>query len=135
MESYLSQWWAPESLLHASCQPAKHKGERQLILCPASSVSQLPGFAQPRISRQCLAKVSAHSNTRASAFRTQHPPLEVEGLLTLSSQQQGPQGAYKKGFETLPRRQLARNPSLDSDEQRVDELAAHGLHSLETLKG
>lgn len=89
-----------QSLFVVSLQNTR--GEKTVNNCLESSLSQLPGFAQPKISRKCSAKFSAHSNTRASEFRTKRQSFEVEVLLTLGSQQQGQLEAYKKDLKRYP---------------------------------
>ena len=72
----------PGSQLGACWQPEKQEGKKKpLTALLESSLSQLPGSAQPKTSRKCMLKPGACFNTRVSEFRTKHQSFEAEVLL------------------------------------------------------
>ena len=81
-ESYLSQHRSqvPSSELAGSLKSRREK-KTPLTALLESSLSQLPGSAQPKTSRKCMLKPGACFNTRVSEFRTKHQSFEAEVLL------------------------------------------------------
>lgn len=81
-ESYLSRHRSqvPGSELVVSLKSRREK-KKPLTALLESSLSQLPGSAQPKTSRKRLPKPGACFNIRVSEFRTKHQSFEAEVML------------------------------------------------------
>lgn len=80
-ESYLSRHRSqvPGSELIVGLKSRREKKPLTTLL--ESSLSQLPGSAQPKTGKKRLPKPGACFNTRVSEFRTKHQSFEAEVLL------------------------------------------------------